>query len=73
MAHSANKIIAHSSRQSRSVSLHARLMTFLALARQRRQLSALDQHLLNDIGVSRTQAENEAQKSGWDVPQRWYY
>ena len=73
MALSANTVISHANRKSRSASLRGRLMTFFALARQRRQLAALDQHILDDIGITRAQADAETQKSAWDVPQHWHY
>ncbi|THH35860.1 DUF1127 domain-containing protein [Aliishimia ponticola] len=39
--------------------------------RERHALSKLDDHLLNDIGVSRADAEDEAQRAFWDAP-TWF-
>ncbi|KQI72090.1 hypothetical protein AN191_08020 [Loktanella sp. 5RATIMAR09] len=47
------------------------LRTMIAVSHQRRQLRALDDHMLADIGISRTQAVAEAQKSVWNAPQHW--
>ncbi|WP_172327304.1 DUF1127 domain-containing protein [Mangrovicoccus sp. HB161399] len=44
---------------------------FFALRRQRRQLRQLDAHLLRDLGLTRAQAEREAQKPFWDAPDWW--
>ena len=47
------------------------LVAWLSLAmsrrRQRRQLRLLDDHLLHDIGITRGQAEREADKPFWRV------
>jgi uncharacterized protein YjiS (DUF1127 family) len=43
----------------------------LALRRQRSQLMTLDDHLLNDIGLTRATAMTEAQRPLWDAPTRW--
>lgn len=43
----------------------ARLLCWYDRARQRRQLKNLDEHMLDDIGVTCTQAEAEARKPGW--------
>ncbi|NDW44821.1 DUF1127 domain-containing protein [Ruegeria sp. PrR005] len=42
-----------------------------ALWRQRRALARLDDRALDDIGVSRAQAEAEARRSVWDAPDFW--
>lgn len=34
--------------------------------RQRRELLALSDHMLKDIGISRAQAENEGSKAFWE-------
>ena len=47
-------------------SVWARLL--LDVYRQRRQLARLDQRLLTDIGVSKTQAEQESHRAFWDLP-----
>ena len=49
----------------------ARLRMARSVARQRRQLSALDDHLLSDIGVARDIARGEARRPIWDVPAHW--
>jgi uncharacterized protein YjiS (DUF1127 family) len=48
-----------------------RLLAWLALARQRRSLLTLDEHLLRDIGVPRHVAAEEAAQPFWDVPESW--
>ena len=47
------------------------LRDMIALSRQRRQLRALDDHMLADIGISRTEAVAEAQKTVWHAPRHW--
>jgi uncharacterized protein YjiS (DUF1127 family) len=48
-----------------------RVWAALTLHRQRRALLALDQHMLNDIGLTRHQADAEAARPVWDAPQIW--
>ncbi|SDE50736.1 DUF1127 domain-containing protein [Limimaricola pyoseonensis] len=48
-----------------------RLRDLLALRRQRNHLARLDDHLLNDIGLTRHQAMMEAERPAWDVPSHW--
>lgn len=43
----------------------------LAVAHQRRQLRALDDHLLEDIGISRAQALEEGRQTAWSAPIHW--
>ena len=43
----------------------------VALWRQRRRLATLDDHLLDDIGVTRGEAETEARRPVWDAPRTW--
>ncbi|SDX35327.1 DUF1127 domain-containing protein [Litoreibacter albidus] len=47
------------------------LMGYISLYRQRRALAGLDDTRLNDIGVSRSDAESEALRPVWDAPQHW--
>ncbi len=51
------------------------LWTSLARAdgvyRQRQALAKMTDHMLDDIGISRTEALTEAAKPLWDVPQHW--
>lgn len=50
-----------------------RALTRAALARSRRHLLELDDHLLRDIGLTRDLADAEAQARGpvWDAPLHW--
>jgi uncharacterized protein YjiS (DUF1127 family) len=49
-----------------------RLLRWSELARQRRALLALNEHMLKDIGVSRAAAEREASRPFWsDGIDRW--
>lgn len=49
-----------------------RLVTYWAnLYRQRRDLAKLDSHLLKDIGVTEAEAQKEANRPVWDVPNHW--
>jgi uncharacterized protein YjiS (DUF1127 family) len=52
-------------------SLTRRLLSAATLARSRRSLAHLDDHLLRDIGLSRAEAEAEASRSPWDAPSHW--
>lgn len=44
----------------------------LALMRQRRHLARLDDRALQDIGVTRREAEKEAGRYVWDAPEFWH-
>ena len=39
--------------------------------RQRRDLPSLEDHLLDDIGLTQSQADAEAKRPVWDVPAHW--
>lgn len=39
-----------------------------SVARERRQLLALEDHELKDIGISRADAEKEGNRAFWDMP-----
>ena len=43
-----------------------KIIFWRGLSRQRSQLMLMDDHLLKDIGLSRTEAENEAKRHFWD-------
>lgn len=49
----------------------ARLRVQMAHARHRRRLRDLSDHILDDIGISRDEAEREASRPVWDVPKGW--
>lgn len=52
-------------------SLFDRLRLALAIRRHRRRLTALDPHLLRDIGLSDADVRREANRPFWDAPQHW--
>lgn len=54
-----------------SGNLGTRLGGARGLARQRRKLGNLDDRMLEDIGVTRPQAEAEANRPFWDAPRWW--
>ena len=47
------------------------LPRLFAVWRQRRALEALDDRALEDIGVTRAEAETEAARRFWDAPESW--
>ena len=55
----------------RGVSLAQRLRTMSSLARQRRALGALDDRLLDDVGLTAEEARTEAARAPWDAPAHW--
>ncbi|MEX0304108.1 MAG: DUF1127 domain-containing protein [Leisingera sp.] len=53
------------------LTLGARLGLHLDAWRQRRQLAKLDARALEDIGVTRAEAEAEARRGVWSAPDHW--
>jgi len=51
--------------------LFGRAALALSAWRQRRHLDRLNDALLRDIGLTRAEAESEARRPIWDVPQHW--
>lgn len=47
------------------------LTDLLSLARQRKALAQLNDAMLADIGVTRAEAQTEANRASWDVPSHW--
>lgn len=45
----------------------AEMLRWYERARQRRQLKTMDARMLDDIGITRAQANAEAQKPGWSA------
>ena len=48
-----------------------RLNTAMALHRSRSRLATLDTHLLDDIGLDKATADEEASRPIWDAPTTW--
>lgn len=51
--------------------LLARISLHLSAWRQRRQLAKLDARALDDIGVTRAEADAEARRGLWSAPEHW--
>lgn len=47
-----------------------RVATWIAVYRERTQLSDLDDHMLEDIGITREQALKETGRAFWDTAHR---
>ncbi|PVH29996.1 hypothetical protein DDE20_06670 [Pararhodobacter oceanensis] len=47
------------------------LQTMIATARERRQLAALPEQRLEDLGLTRAEATLEAARPFWDAPRAW--
>ena len=47
------------------------LLRLASLARQRRHLGELPDHLLNDIGIPPDDARLESRRKVWDIPTHW--
>lgn len=61
----------HSTAYARPSSRRHGLGAMISLWRQRRQLAKLDDRALQDIGVSRSEADQEASRMFWDAPSHW--
>lgn len=48
-----------------------KFLQMLAVRKTRKQLAEVDDHILEDIGISRAAAEFEASRPLWDVPNHW--
>ncbi|SNR56189.1 DUF1127 domain-containing protein [Puniceibacterium sediminis] len=53
-------------------SLISTLLAFGSLYNQRRALARLDDHALNDLGLTRHEALCEARRPVWDAPDNWH-
>ena len=51
--------------------LPLRLARLATLSRSRHGLARLDDHLLQDIGLTRSEAMVEANRAPWDAPSHW--
>ena len=69
-ARSAPQSTAHSTTYPRLLRFAQSFLTYQRVARQRRQLRKLDESALKDIGIERTDALREANRSFWDIPER---
>lgn len=60
-----------SPRARRASSLLSRIGMAFAVSRQRRALAQLDDAMLEDIGLTRSEAHREAERPAWDAPRHW--
>lgn len=51
--------------------LGRRLAAMGALARQREDLAGMEDHRLQDLGLTRVEADREAARPMWDAPRHW--
>lgn len=58
-------------RAPRSGSLLRQIRFLFAVHRQRRILEQMSDAQLRDIGLSRSEAHEEARRVFWDAPQHW--
>ena len=54
-----------------TVNVVKKIVTFFSIHRERAALRKLDASLLEDIGITRAEAEMEANRPAWDAPERW--
>lgn len=52
-------------------SFFAPVLDLMALYRQRQRLAELPDHLLDDLGLTRESAREEATRPLWDAPGHW--
>ena len=57
--------------KARKTGILARLVAWNRLWMARQTLKDLEPHLLDDIGVTRKDAEKEARRPSWDAPDQW--
>lgn len=71
MSHATVSRPANCSPRKPHLSLFSRLRLLWAVRRQRDHLGALDDRALEDIGLTRSQAEAEARRGFWSAPDHW--
>ncbi|MCH2163799.1 MAG: DUF1127 domain-containing protein [Marinovum sp.] len=62
--------IVHSARVVQNRSFPS-ISAILGLIRQRQDLARLDDAQLRDLGLTRQEAQDEASRPAWDVPNHW--
>ena len=55
----------------RRTGLLTTLLHHMAVAKQRRELAALDETRLYDLGLTRANVDAELSRTFWDVPAHW--
>lgn len=71
MAQTVNRTAQSIARPAPRAGILRTLARMVAVRRQRRALARLDDHLLEDIGVTREAAMEEAERAPWDAPGHW--
>ena len=65
------QIAIHRPCKQKKKSLSTIIRRAVSLKRQRHQLARLDNRALQDIGISRSEADAEARRFVWDAPEFW--
>ncbi|MCB1334689.1 MAG: DUF1127 domain-containing protein [Roseivivax sp.] len=64
-------VLSSSLPQRRRFSLLARLLNLDTAYRQRAQVERLDEHLLQDMGLTRADLRAAVESGAWDAPESW--
>lgn len=70
MAHFARSSVL-ANRPIRRKSWLSSVFSWLNFRRQQRHLARLEDHILDDIGLTRSEALEESRRIEWDVPGHW--
>ena len=71
MAQTLKIAVSHRAFGSPRRTLSGLLAHVFSVRAQRRKLARLDDEALNDLGITRSEAEREARRPIWDVPSHW--
>ena len=53
--------------------LFTRITVAMALFSERRKLAEMPDHMLRDLGITRSEALTEARRPVWDTPSHWKF
>lgn len=71
MSHVHHAVSATRFASRRNLSVLRILERLIGIARQRRHLSRLDDAALRDVGLTKSEANAEANRGFWDAPSNW--
>ena len=70
-AHARRNAVISTRRTARKVPFLGVILRLHAIWAERRRLARLDAHRLDDLGLTRDEAQKESRRSTWDAPERW--